>query len=141
VENLKRAVVDAATREVALKEEMAKGVEAAADAANVAAGEAAIQKEKIQDLEGQLTEAVKAAAARETKIETLEVQAGKAVEEAEASRTSKAKLEKSLRLAEVKITKAKESLLENAKLLDRWRPKIYQAGYALRPVGLGWDPS
>jgi hypothetical protein len=49
----------------------------------------------------------------------------------EANKVVKAKLEGDLAVDKISLENAMECLEEDNRLFDRWRPKIYQAGYDL----------
>jgi hypothetical protein len=101
--------------------------------------------DKIQAVEAQLAEVVQQAKDKDDRIRALEAQLAESVQSAkdkdariqvledmdEANKVIKAKLEVDLAVDRISLQNAIECMEENDRLFDRWRPKIYQAGYDL----------
>ena len=101
--------------------------------------------ERIQAVEAQLADSVQQAKDKDERIRVLEAQLADSVQSAkdkdarirsledmdEANKVVKAKLEGDLAIDKISLENAMECLEEDNRLFDRWRAKIYQAGYDL----------
>jgi chromosome segregation ATPase len=101
--------------------------------------------DKIRAVEAQLAESVQEAKDKDDRIRALEAQLAEFVQSSkdkdariqiledmdEANKVIKAKLEGELSIEKISLQNAIECMEEDGRLFDRWRPKIYQAGYDL----------
>jgi hypothetical protein len=126
-DQVKEVQTEAKTREtgllgriVTLQDEVAQTKEALSSAQEGAKA----KDERIRALEAQLAESVQNAKDKDARIKILE-------EMDEANKAVKASLEGHLAVDRMSLKNAIECMEENERLFNKWRPKIYQAGYDL----------
>jgi hypothetical protein len=84
-----------------------------------------------KDVEDAFKSANDLAEAREKKIQTLEADLAKALKDFEYEKAAKEEMEDAFQDNVSSLEMARESLRDNEKTLDDWRPDIYQKGYDL----------
>jgi hypothetical protein len=84
-----------------------------------------------KDAEAAFKNANELAEAREKRIQTLETDLAKALTDVEYEKAAKEEIEDAFHDNVVNLEMARESLRDNEKTLDDWRPDIYQKGYDL----------
>jgi chromosome segregation ATPase len=128
-------------RIVTLQDEVTRTKEALSSAQEGARA----KDDRIQAVEAQLAESVQQSKDKDERIRALEAQLAVSVQSAkdkdariqiledmdEANKVVKTKLERDLAVDKMSLENAVECMEENDRLFDRWRPKIYQAGYDL----------